>query len=205
MNDNQKFWSKVHKDYVAKGYAGKPSIFAQEFADILAKEGVKTGKILELGAGLGQDGKFFADKGFDVVSTDLIKSDGVLELNMQNTPWRFPTEEFDIVYAHLSLHYFDRRTTENIFAEIYRVLKFGGTFAFFVNSKSDPEYDKNVEIENGLVKFDGKLKRFFDTDLALELSSNFGVILCDNRGETYKDSEKGIHNLIRYVGKKEPE
>jgi SAM-dependent methyltransferase len=92
--------------------------------------------------------------------------------------------------------------TEKIFQEIWRVLKNGGLLAFFVNSKSDPEYNKSLEIEDGLMIIDGKTKRFFDVQMARNFAKDFLEILADNKGETYKDTEKGIHNLIRYVGKK---
>jgi len=34
------------------------------------------------------------------------------------------------------------------------------------------------------------------------IDDDFEIILLDNYGETYKDSAKGIHNLIRFVGRK---
>lgn len=121
---------------------------------------------------------------------------------MQEIPWSFRSESFDIIYAHLSLHYFDEKTTNLIFDEIYRILKHEGIFAFFTNSKDDPEYDKNLEIEDGFLKIGEINKRFFDEEMAKRFAKKFEIIICDNKGETYKDSAKGIHNLIRYIGSK---
>jgi len=203
MNSETEYWNNVHKIYSDKGYGQKPSIFAIEFAEILAHEKVKNAKVLELGGGLGQDGRYFMSSGNKVIITDLKKSDGVEKLDLREMPWRFSDGEFDVVYAHLSLHYFDEKTTRKIFKEIWRVLKNGGFLAFLVNSKSDPEYDNNSEIENGLMKVEGNSKRFFDVAMARDFAGSFTEILADNNGETYKDSEKGIHNLVRYVGRKE--
>jgi SAM-dependent methyltransferase len=203
MDDEQRFWDKAHKRYSAKGYGQKPSIFAQEFVEILTRHNIDNGRILELGGGLGQDGRYFMGIGFDVVSTDLKKSDDVKVLDMREIPWPFANDEFDIVYAHLSLHYFDAKTTRAIFSEIWRVLKNGGILAFFANSKSDPQYDKKEEVEDGLMKINGKLKRYFDVKMVRDFTKDFTEILVDNNGETYKDSEIGVHNLIRFIGKKE--
>ena len=202
IDKGQAFWSKTLQEYARKGYGQKPSIFAQEFAELLADRNIKNGKILELGGGLGQDGRYFMSLGFDVTSTDLKDSDDVKALDMREMPWPFADSEFDIIYAHLSLHYFDTETTRAIFAEIQRVLKNDGILAFFTNSKSDPEYDKSKEIENGLMVVDNIFKRYFDVEMARDFAKDFVEILADNNGETYKDIEKGIHNLIRFVGRK---
>lgn len=33
-------------------------------------------------------------------------------------------------------------------------------------------------------------------------TSRFNTILCDELGETYKDADKGVHNLVRFIGRK---
>ncbi|MDR1032685.1 MAG: methyltransferase domain-containing protein [Candidatus Nomurabacteria bacterium] len=200
---NQDYWQQKHTEYGKNGHTHKPSIFAKEFAKVLtAGGGIKGGKLLELGAGLGQDGRYFQQLGFEVVSTDQLASKGIQSLNMREQPWPFASGQFDTVYAHLSLHYFDDITTQKIFAEIYRVLKPGGVLAFLVNSKSDPEYDQSQEIEDGLIKIGDRSKRFFDVKMAQSFAKDFTQILADDGGETYKDAERGIHHLIRFVGKK---
>jgi len=212
MADNSK-WNNLHKFYSKQDWIDKPNIFAEEVLEYLPKEGY----ILCLGDGQGQDGRFFASKGHKVLSTDI--SDSALEINngkmreqgLENIATekldlreRFPYKEaiFDIVYAHLSLHYFNQKTTEQIFSEIKRVLKPQGVVAIFTNSTSDPEYNTGNKIEDNLFEIEGTEKRFFSTDSMKKFAKDFEIILLDNQGKTYKDEAKGVHNLIRFIGKK---
>jgi len=209
-------WSDIHKSSYAKSdWINKPSIFAET----AVKYFPKSGRILELGAGQGQDSRFFADNGYEVVSTDL--DSAALELSRKKLLARkesvslqqldlsqefpFESETFDVVYAHLSLHYFDAATTRRLFGEIIRVLKTGGIFAFLVNSTSDPEYGAGEAIEPDYFQIDKLAKRYFSVESAREFGQYFNVILLDNFGETYKDAAKGVHNLIRFVGTKPAE
>ena len=117
-------------------------------------------------------------------------------------PFRLNNEEFSVVYAHLALHYFDAKTTERIFEDIYNILKPNGVLAFLVNSVDDPECETGKKIEENFFETDGTRKRFFNVKDAKKFAHDFEVILADNNGETYKDTAKGIHNLIRFVGRK---
>ena len=197
---NVDYWKQLHQKYSQSGYGDKPSIFALEFVEILHQRNITSGKILELGAGLGQDGKYFKELGFDVVKTDLKPSESVQLLDIAQFPWSLADDTFDIIYAHLSLHYFDDNTMQQIFQEIKRVLKKNGYLAFFVNSKSDPQYNQTKEITDGLMIINGQQKRFFDLALVRQFTGNFSEIICDANGETYKDSAIGVHNLIRFIG-----
>ena len=205
-------WQKIHQiEYKDADWINKPSIFAQQAIEYFPK----TGKLLELGAGQGQDSRYFAEHGYEVLSTDL--EDSALELSRSKTPKQlvpkltvqkldlktplaFANNSFDIVYAHLSLHYFSDQDTKRIFADIYRVLKSGGIFAFFTNSTSDPEYGSGETIEPDYFMVDGVAKRYFTVQTASAYAETFDVKLADNNGETYKDLAKGVHNLIRYIG-----
>lgn len=202
MKSRMSYWKDLHQKYSQNGYGDKPSIFAKEFVEFLKQQNITSGKILELGAGLGQDGKYFEELGFDVVKTDLKPSESVRFLDMTRFPWNFADDSFDVVYAHLSLHYFDDTTTRQIFNEIYRVLNKTGFLAFLVNSKSDPQYNPVNENENGLLVIDNQQKRFFDLDLARHFTDDFSEIICDTNGETYKDSAIGVHNLVRFIGQR---
>jgi len=206
-------WTRIHSEYREKDWIDKPSLFVETAIGYFPK----SGKILDLGAGQGQDSRFFAEREYRVVSTDI--SDKALELSRAKTPeslnerisiqkldlslpFSFPDETFDAVYAHLSLHYFDKATTKKIFGEIKRVLKKSGILSFLVNSTSDPEYGTGEKIEEGFFEVGGLSKRYFSVETVKELVSGFNVILLDNLGETYKDRVKGVHNLIRFIGKK---
>lgn len=200
------YWKKLHELYSDKDWITKPSLFAETVKDYLPK----TGSLLELGAGLGQDSVYFSELGYSVTSTDLeishLKDIAGDHMTIQQVDLRnllpFEDTQFDIVYAHLSLHYFTTETTEQVFSEIYRVLKPGGVLAFFTNSTSDPEYNTGIKLEDNYFEIDGTAKRYLDVESSKSFAKNFTVVLADNNGETYKDSAKGIHNLIRFIGKK---
>lgn len=117
--------------------------------------------------------------------------------------WQFFKDEaFEIVYSHLSVHYFTQKITKQIFSEIYRVLKPKGIVAILVNSTFDPEYGTGMELEEDYFEIDSVRKRFFKVDSMKSFVQEFQVIVLDNLGATYKDRTKGVSNLIRFVGKK---
>ncbi|HMS92276.1 MAG TPA: class I SAM-dependent methyltransferase [Candidatus Saccharibacteria bacterium] len=208
------YWYNQHAKYKEEDWIDKPSIFAE----FVIKYFPKSGRILELGAGQGQDSRYFAQHGYYVVSTDnnpvalkesleKLEKQKIDNIKLENVSLghelTFKDAEFDVVYAHLSLHYFDDDTTKAIFNEINRVLKEDGILAFFTNSTSDPEYKSGTMLENDLYEIEGKKKRFFTVKSAKKYAVSFTPILVDNNGETYKDNAKGVHNLIRFIGKKE--
>jgi len=212
MNDT--VWQDLHKDYKDRDWINKPSLFAETAITYFPTNG----KVLDLGAGQGQDSRFFAEHGYEVVSTDLeetaleqSKAKLIDELKqkvtLQKTDLReelpFDDASFDVVYAHLSLHYFDYETTVRLFGEIQRILKPGGVLAFFTNSIHDPEYNTGTKLEDDYFQIDKTAKRYFSVETARAFARYFDVNLLDNHGETYKDRAKGVHNLIRFIGTKQ--
>lgn len=206
-------WQEIHANYQKQDWIDKPSLFAETAVQYFPT----TGKVLELGAGHGQDSKFFVTQGYEVVSTDIEISSLIANFSKESQEFRekivvqpldlqekFPFEDnsFDIVYAHLSLHYFDHETTEKIMREIERILKPGGVLAFLTNSVDDPEYNKGEKLEEDFFQIDKVTKRYFSIESARQLARVFHVTLLDNLGETYKDRAKGITHLIRFVGHK---
>jgi ubiquinone/menaquinone biosynthesis C-methylase UbiE len=198
-------WQELHSHYQHQYRIDKPSLLAETAMPYFPKGG----KVLELGAGHGQDSLYFASQGFEVVSTDIetaalekhSEKFTVLKINLlEKLP--FEDASFDAVYAHLSLHYFDLLQTERIFQEIERVLRPGGVLAFLANSTDDPEYATGVKLEEDFFLIGKVTKRYFSVDAARALANGFQIELLDNQGHTFKDQAKGIHNLIRFVGKK---
>jgi ubiquinone/menaquinone biosynthesis C-methylase UbiE len=212
--DQSDVWAKKHALYSKAYWVNKPNIFAEEVLEYLPQKS----RVLDLGSGQGQDSRFFAELNHDVVSLDV--SDKALEESRKKLPpdlseriklieaditepLPFDDGSFDLVYSHLSLHYFDSETTDNILKEIQRVLSTGGVLAFICNSITDPEYGTGKKLEDDYFFIENKPKRFFSVESVRSFANMyFYEILADNNGETYKDSQHGIHNLIRYVGKK---
>ena len=205
-------WSSLHDKYAGEDWINKPSLFATEVATYLPS----SGNLLELGAGQGQDSRFFAELGYDVTSSDLpeiitrakAQQDNALTRHIayqevdlrQELP--FPDDQFDVVYAHLSIHYFNSEITLRLINEVQRILKPNGIFTFLVNSQSDPEYTTVDELEPGFLAVGDMTKRYFSLDSTREYMKYFDTILLDDHGETYKDAAKGVSHLVRYVGQR---
>lgn len=204
-------WKAKHRSYTQADWIHKPSLFAQQVIEYFPS----SGKILELGAGQGQDSRYFAERGYQVTSTDL--AEAALTLSQSKIPpavaanitvqkvdiaKRLPFNDnaFDVVYAHLALHYFSDAATQRIFHELFRVLKKGGILAFLVNAVSDPEYGTGTQLEPDYFQIEDFTKRFFSLASADHYTSNFKTVLLDNNGRSHKDDLKGVSGLIRYVG-----
>lgn len=206
-------WSRLHENYERQAWIDRPSIFAEQMLGVLPPPGA----LLDLGAGLGQDSRFFAEHGWRVVSTDI--AEDALERSRRKTPeqlrdrmqWKqldlskpifFDDASFEVVYAHMSLHYFDDATTERIMTDIHRVLRPGGVAALLLNTVHDPEYGSGERLGPDLFRINGVAKRFLSPDTLRSFVAQFSPILLDEAGETYKDWAKGVHHLVRFAGRK---
>lgn len=205
----QKYWEKKLVAYSQADWGSKPSMFAQWVRKYLPVEG----KLLEIGAGVGQDSTYFTNEGFDVTATDIsrhalnfMRNNGPAASKIRYLdgarPLPFPDNSFEVVYANLSLHYFDSQTTEALFAEIHRVLKPSGTLSALFNSTNDPEANHGKQIEPGYREINGITKRFVSPEDARRFVKDFQVEFCDSGGATYKDEAKGVHGLTRLICKK---
>ncbi len=120
----------------------------QQLIDTLEK-----GTVLDLGCGIGQHTDYWFAQGFDVISTDIstvaleelkkrTPKAHVLRLDMsKNLP--FDDAAFDVVFANLSIHFFDKETTQRLAGEIKRILKPNGLFIGSVNSSKAYEFVKD--------------------------------------------------------------
>lgn len=132
------------------------------------------GKVLDLGCGIGQYTKYFLDKNFKVISADIsvealkridesIEKANTIQVDMGK---KLPFEDnaFDIVFANLSIHFFDKLTTEKLVNEIKRITKNNGYFIGSVNSTKAYEFIKDhvVELEQNYYDSNGRNVRLFD-------------------------------------------
>lgn len=213
---DQAYWDKKIQSYASEEWVKDPSPFARLVLARL-KPG---GTVLELGAGAGQDGLWFAENGQLVIATDATNNyfekigdrirvcdDNISERYDLRTldvtkPFDIPSESVDAVYAHLILHYFDDETMKIIMREIERVLKTGGIFACLVNTQDDEEYDSKLADENDIIVQRGIAKRYFNTESLSKFTKNFETLLLDNKGRTPKDDAVGNSGMIQFIGKK---
>ena len=135
------------------------------------------GRLLDLGCGVGQYSSYFESKGFDVTAGD-ISERALTYLNQKNPsiktvrldmtePLPFADDSFDVVFANLSIHFFSTEDTENLIAEVKRILKKGGLFIGSCNSSKAYKYIENSStvIENGFYLEDGgRSVRLFDRE-----------------------------------------
>jgi SAM-dependent methyltransferase len=189
MNDQKDLWNKKHASHAHASIADKP----RELAVDVAKGLHRGTKLLELGCGVGSDAFYFAEQGADVVATDF--SEVIItqnaEKNMQNNlrfqvvdiaqALPFADDAFGVVYAHLSLHYYDKSTTAKVFAEIGRVLKAGGMLYFSCKSVHDPLYGDGEEIQPGVFSREGHIRHFFSVEYDRELlSAEYDIVKLDD-------------------------
>ena len=136
---------------------------------------------LDLGCYIGQYTKKIMSHGYIVVSADISKislnvvkefNNNVIEIDMQN-PLPFDDNKFDMVFANLSIHYFDDETTKKLMSVIKRILKKASLFIESVNGIQGLKVikDTSTEIEPHYYYNKNKYIRLFDkSDLKKYLS-----------------------------------
>jgi SAM-dependent methyltransferase len=103
------------------------------FCDRLARRGALS--LLEIGAGTGQDSRYFQEQGFDVVATDLTpamvtacRAKGIDARVMDVLAMDFPAASFDAVYSMNCLLHVPNADLPAALAAIGDVLRPGGLF-----------------------------------------------------------------------------
>lgn len=172
------------------------------------------GKIIDLGCGSGSDTEALLKNGFSVCSVDfseealsimktLVPEAHTLKIDMtEKLP--FGDNEFDVVVADLSLHYFEWELTKQIVSEIKRILKNDGMLVARFNSDKDYGFgaEKGEVIEPGLRLVEGRTKRFFSERNIDELFGEWEIILkSENITERYSKT-KAYWEFAAYNRKK---
>ncbi|NIO44476.1 MAG: methyltransferase domain-containing protein [Candidatus Aenigmarchaeota archaeon] len=168
---------------------------------------MKGKKILDLGCGGGKDSVLFAKNGFEVVSLDFSEKainfckENIIRNNVQRSihiilhdmtkPLKFDDRTFDTVYAHLSLHYFDDRTTTKIFNEIRRILKVSGLLFVNVKSTDDPLYGKGKKLEKDVFEL-GHIRHFFSREYLINKLKGFEILYIKQTREKTDYAKKTI-------------
>jgi SAM-dependent methyltransferase len=112
---------------------------------------------------------------------------------------RLPYEPhvFDGIFSHLSLHYFDDRTTHRIFDDLARVLKPRGILYFTVRSVRDPLFGQGTRVAENIFCRNGHVRHFFTTEYATKILSSWDVKVADH----YDTFDRTINpgNFIRVL------
>jgi ubiquinone/menaquinone biosynthesis C-methylase UbiE len=126
--------------------------------------------LLDLGCGAGQDAVYFARKGLQVTAADFSESGlrfvpkdikNLKSLCLDIADLQMKNESFDVIYAHLSLHYFDDIATTKIFEKLHSVLKKGGLIFVKCKSIDDALYGVGEYIEPDMYCKDNHMRHFF--------------------------------------------
>ena len=133
----------------------------------------KAGRILDLGCGIGQYSNYFYNLGYDVSACDISKK-AIETLNKNNVhintkiqdmnkSLEYDDNEFDIVFANLSIHFLSDENTRKLMNEIKRILKPNGIFIGSVNSTKAYEFIKDhvIELEDNFYDINGRTVRLF--------------------------------------------
>ncbi|TAJ18773.1 MAG: class I SAM-dependent methyltransferase [Dehalococcoidia bacterium] len=151
----------------------------------------RSGWLLDLGCGPGEDSAVLRERGFQVVSTDSMPRQlamargrlgaaALLRVDHRH-PLPFRDGVFSGAIASLSLHYMRWEVTLAAFAEMNRVLEAGAPFLFRVNATDDVNFGalEGIEVEPGLRANDespySDLKRFFDEPMVRAAASTFTI------------------------------
>ncbi|MBI4250566.1 class I SAM-dependent methyltransferase [Candidatus Uhrbacteria bacterium] len=167
--DQKKLWQTKWKKMPSKS---PPNNFA-----IRAYHVIKQGKyqtLLDLGCGNGRDSLFFARKGLHVIAVDFSES-GPRQLRKQAaekklanlevvrqdiSQLKFKPNSFDVIYAHLSLHYFTDKATKRIFNQLHNLLKKDGLLFVKCKSTNDMLYSRGRKLEEDMYEFRGHVRHF---------------------------------------------
>lgn len=168
---NDCYWaSRIEKSKDKMDFLSE--MWVDKYKDIIKE--INVGTCLDLGCGLGQFTKYFYDLGFDCTSVDI--SPKALENLKDKYPFAkvkvidmskglpFKNQSFDLVFANLSIHYFDLKTTKNLLQEIKRILKPQGYFIGSVNSTKTFKFikDNAIKIEDNYYKELDRYVRLWD-------------------------------------------
>lgn len=196
---NDEYW----KDHISKEI--EEDVWTREYKEYFNRKG----KCLDLGCGIGQYSKELMSYGYEVTSSDIsdialekVKefNSNVIKLDMKEK-LPFSDNEFDLVFANLSIHYFSDKDTKKLMLEIKRILKKDGLFIGSVNGLEGYEKIKEIaiEIEKHYWFNKNKYIRLFDKEDLKKYLSIFNIINIEER-ETIRFEHKKNY-LIFFVKK----
>lgn len=174
--------------------------------------GQQVERVLEIGCGAGRDTVRLVDAGFDVTATDfsahalgMVRErlpDVTLLLHDMQDPFPFGDGAFDLVIASLSLHYFDRKTTQLIVEEIKRLLRAKGLLLFRVNSVNDHHFGAGQGdlLEPDFFMQNGIRRRYYSLDSCRETFHSWEELCLEEKAvDRYSKEKRLCEGLMRKV------
>jgi SAM-dependent methyltransferase len=166
-------------------------------------QGEGLNKLLEIGAGTGHDGAFFAQQGLNVVCVDLspemvrlCHKKGLEAHVMDVIELRFPADSFDAVYSFNGLLHLPKAELPVALREVRRVLRPGGSFFLGLYGGHDHEGVWNEDTYEP--------KRFFsfhtDEHLLRTVEKTFDVVSFERIDVASKDPQFHFQSLILRSG-----
>ncbi len=191
--NQQQFWQNKWD----KKKERNPNPFAKKVYATIKNKRYKT--MLDIGCGDGRDSLYFARKGYAVTAVDFslsgitfLKSE-IKKKNIHNiktmqqdiTKIKLPKNSVDVVYAHLSVHYFTNAETTKFLTTIQALLNKGGIFFVKVKSIDDTLFGKGKKIEENMFIHESHVRHFFDTDYMRKMLRQFTIITIKKTSSTY--------------------
>ncbi|MEA2098227.1 MAG: class I SAM-dependent methyltransferase [Patescibacteria group bacterium] len=185
--DQQKLWKMKWREAKIK----PANTFARRsFSLISAKH--KT--LLDLGCGLGRDAMYFARKNLKVTAVDFSDTgldkisrniDNLTVVNQKIDNLKFKANSFDVIYTHLSLHYFDDQTTTQIFNKLYLISKQNGLIFIKCKSTDDDLFGKGKKIAPNMYYRNNHIRHFFTKEYMRDKLSKFEIIKIRKTSSVY--------------------
>jgi SAM-dependent methyltransferase len=207
MNTGHLELARAQQDRWQSAYAANPRLHGTEpsqaalwAAGLFAVAG--TDDVLELGCGQGRDALYFAAQGVSVHATDFCELaldqvrhaaqrdglDALVTASLHDVRDPLPPANATIgaVFANeLLCMALTREELRSLVAEIHRVLRPGGLFAYTVWATEDPNSAYGVDHGDGLYEQHGYVVRYFDRALIDELAEGWelgAAHLCEDGG-----------------------
>ena len=195
------YWEKIYLNPEVKTIP----LFSKKALTLIKEKNLKS--VLDLGCGYGASSIYFAKNNLEVSAVDisqnaidLIKKRSkypklkLIKLDLSKDLPKLKTR-YDVIFSHLSLIYFDNKTTIKIFNEIFKLLNPNGLFFIKVKSTDDKRSGQGIEIEKNYFKGSHARKFFSKKDLSNYLHK-FKIIKIRKTSGTYHKYKSNFIEVI---------
>lgn len=212
MSDLQDYWSKS----TAKLPDDKdPSNYALERLNLFPEHSA----IVDIGGGSGEDATLFATRGhnalvMDINDVDIEKTisraqrfgvqDQVKTIQHDLSDGKLPLESdnYDVAYSRLTLHFFLPETLASLMREIRRVLKPGGVAYLTLKSQDDIEdlnylKSKATEVSPGIYDMNGMTRTRFTKEQLETIILSAGIPASEFLIRPYVEKLDGRNDSIK--------